>query len=75
MEWDARTRWTPHARKLYCMGKATLIDLRWPVPSYMRVGHVFESRFSAGIVSPISIIFGILNKEWSNFKNMLFIFS
>jgi len=40
----------------------------------MRVGYVFEWRFSAGIISPISMIFGILNKEWSKFKKMLFIF-
>ena len=40
----------------------------------MRVGYVFESRFSAGMILLISMIFGILNKEWSNFKKMLFIF-
>ena len=39
----------------------------------MRIGYVFESRFLAGIISPISMIFGILNKEWSNVKKMLFI--
>ena len=27
----------------------------------MRVGYVFESRFSAGKIQPISMIFGILN--------------
>ena len=42
--------------------------LRWPEPIYMRFGYVFESRFSPGT------IFGVLNKEWSNFKKMLFIF-
>ena len=38
----------------------------WPKPIYMRVrvGYVFESRFSAGMISPISMIFGILNKEY-----------
>ena len=41
---------------------------------YLRVGYVFESRFSTGMIQPISMIFGILNKEWSNFKKMLFIF-
>ena len=40
----------------------------------MRVGHVFESRFSAGKISSISTIFGILNKEWLNFKKMSLIF-
>ena len=40
----------------------------------MRVGHVFESGFSAGEISPISTIFGILNKEWLNFKKMSLIF-
>ena len=34
----------------------------------------FQSRFSARKIWPISIIFGILNKEWSNFKKLLFIF-
>ena len=29
----------------------------------MRVGYVFESRFSAGTVQPISMIFGTLNIE------------
>ena len=36
---------------------------RWPEPIYMRVGYVFESRFSTGTISPISMIFSILNKE------------
>ena len=48
--------------------------LRWPEPIYMRVGYVSESRFLAGMIYLISMIFGILNKEWSNFKKMLFIF-
>ena len=42
--------------------------LRWPEPIYMRVRYVFESRFSAGMIKPISMIFGILNNKWSNFK-------
>ena len=29
----------------------------------MRVSYVFESRFSAGTIEPISVIFGILNTE------------
>ena len=41
---------------------------------YLRVDYVFESCFSIGIVQRISMIFAILNKEWSNFKKMLFIF-
>ena len=40
----------------------------------MRVSYVFESRFSAEMIQPISMIFGILNKEGSNFKKLLFIF-
>ena len=48
--------------------------LKWPEPIYMRVGYVFESRFSAEMILPISMIFGILNKEWSNVKKLLFIF-
>ena len=40
----------------------------------MRVSYVFESCFSAGMVKPISMIFGSLNKEWSNFKKMFFYF-
>ena len=36
--------------------------LRWFVPIYMRVGYVFDSRFSEGKIQPISMIFGILNK-------------
>ena len=37
----------------------------------MRVGYVYESRFSAGM---ISMNFGPLNKEGLDFKKMLFIF-
>ena len=40
----------------------------------MRVGYVFESRFLAEKIKPISMIFGIFNKEWWNFKKILFIF-
>ena len=40
----------------------------------MRVGYVFESHFSAEIILPISMILGILNKEWYNVKKILFIF-
>ena len=47
---------------------------RWPGPTYMSVGYVFELRFSAGMIQPISMIFGILSKKWSNFKKMLYIF-
>ena len=45
--------------------------LRWPEPIDMRVGYVFKSRFSAGKIWPISMIFVILSKEWSNFKKQL----
>ena len=41
---------------------------------YMHISYVFESCFSAGMVKSISMIFGSLNKEWSNFKKMFFIF-
>ena len=27
------------------------LSLRWPEPIYMRVGYVFESRFSAGMIN------------------------
>ena len=30
---------------------------------YMRVGYVFELRFSAVTIEPISVISGFLNKE------------
>ena len=30
------------------LGPPALVRLRWPEPIYMRVGYVFESRFSAG---------------------------
>ena len=42
--------------------------------SYMRVTYVFESRFSAGTIYPISMIFDVVNKEQKNFKKTLFIF-
>ena len=48
----------------------SLSYLRCPEPIYLPVGYVFES----GLFEPISMIFGILNKEWLNFKKMLFIF-
>ena len=40
----------------------------------MRVGYIFESRFSEEIIWPISMIFVISDKEWCNFKKMFFIF-
>ena len=39
-----------------------LADLRWPVPIYMRVGYVFDLRFSEWKMQPISTIFCILNE-------------
>ena len=52
----------------------SLSYLGWPEPIYLSVGYVFESGFSGRMIEPISKIFGILNKEWLNFKKMLFIF-
>ena len=37
----------------------------------MSVGNVFDSIWK---IQPISIIFGIRDKSWGNFKKMLFIF-
>ena len=34
-----------------------------PDPIYMHVSYVFELCFSAGMKKPISMTFGILNKE------------
>ena len=45
-----------------------------PEPIYVRDGYVFYSRFSAGKIKPISMSFGIFNKERSNFQKILFIF-
>ena len=39
------------------------MHLRWPDPIYMRVGYVFNLRFSEWKIQPISMIFGILNKK------------
>ena len=38
------------------------MHLRWPDPIYMRVGYVFNLRFSEWKIQPIAMIFGILNK-------------
>ena len=40
-----------------------LLFLRWPEPIYMRVGYVFDLRFSEWKIQPISVMFGILNKQ------------
>ena len=45
-----------------------------PETIYIRVGYVFDLRFSGWKIQPISMIFGILNKQQWNFKKMLFIF-
>ena len=45
----------------------------WTETIYMRVGYVLKSRFSAGEIWLISMIFRILTKKWSNFKKLLFI--
>lgn len=49
-----------------------IFNWRWPEP--MPVGYVFDLRFLEWKIHPISMMFGILNKEWSIFKKMLFIF-
>ena len=44
---------------------------------YIKVArtYLFASWLAmAAMIQPISISFGILNKEWSNFKKMQFIF-
>ena len=38
-------------------------EVRWPEPIYTHVGYVFESGFSPGMISPISMIFSMLNKQ------------
>ena len=45
----------------------------WTETIYIRVGYVRKSRFSAGEIWLISMIFSILTKKWSNFKKLLFI--
>ena len=47
---------------------------RWPGTTYLHVGYIFELHVLAQKIRPISLISGILNKECSNFKEMLFIF-
>ena len=47
---------------------------KWPESTYRRVGYVFESGFFRRNYYPISIHFGVLNKERWNFKKMLFNF-
>ena len=42
-----------------CEYLRTYSSLRWPEPIYMRVGYVFDLRFSEGKIQPISMIFGI----------------
>ena len=41
---------------------APRVLLRWPEPTYMRVGYVFDLRFLEWKIQPISMIFGIPNK-------------
>ena len=52
----------------------TTVHLRWPDTIYLHVGYIFKSRVLARKSRPISLIFGILNKECSNFNKMLFFF-
>ena len=46
----------------WCLAIEQSGSLRWPVPIYMRVGYVFDSRFLEWKIQPISTIFCILNK-------------
>ena len=39
------------------------VPLRRPEPIYMRVDYVFDLRFLEWKIQPISMIFGILNKQ------------
>ena len=48
-----------HTIKLCDSGNQPLGSLRWPEPIYMRVGYVFDLRFSEWKIQPISMIFGI----------------
>ena len=41
----------------------------------MGVGYVYESRFSAGTIYPISMIFGILNKKSGRTLSNFYLFS
>ena len=61
-----------HKPFFYCC----VLPLKKPEPIYMRawVIYVFESPFSAETIKPICMIFGTLNKEWCNFKKMVFTF-
>ena len=54
------------------LGHKGLPLLRWPEPIYMRVGCVFESRFSEEMIQPISTIFGIRKKECATLKKGFF---
>ena len=50
------------------------VGLRWPEPIYLRVGYVFWIGFFGRNDLTDFSDFCILNKEWLNFKKMLFIF-
>ena len=41
---------------------------RWPEPIYMSVGCVFVLCFLVGAISPVSMTFCNLNKEWKCYK-------
>ena len=47
------------------------VSLRWLAAIYLRGGSILEIEFSASKRQPISVIFGILNKECSNFTKRL----
>ena len=50
------------------------VGFRWPEPIYLRVGYVFWIGFFGRNDLTDFYDFCILNKEWLNFKKMLFIF-
>ena len=53
----------------------TKVALTWPEPIYIRVGYVFDLRFSEWKIQPISMIFGILSIDNNGtLRKMLFIF-
>ena len=56
-------RWKNNLQKsMMHMQSCCFANLRWPVPIYMRVGYVFDSRFWEWKIQPISTNFCILNK-------------
>ena len=50
------------------MNSLAINQLMWPVPIYMRVGYVFDSRFSEWKIQPISTIFASLINNDGNLR-------